>query len=115
MAAESIRAFTNDEYDYYRLTQDFGLLKRGTIFYHDPYDNVYGSIAKGCLKNCWTPDGNCYGELAGGTVILHYDFVNTDLFKAVELVDLGDLLPGKYELIVHADGDYELQKKGNMS
>lgn len=45
-------------------------------------DYINGSVANGCLKLCWTIDGNCY-TYTGGSVILHYDFVNTDLFELV--------------------------------
>ena len=81
-----IKALSDPKYDYYRLTKDFGVLKAGAIFYHDPDDDVYGSIAQGCLKLCWTPDGNCYGSpaIAGETVILHYIFANTDWFEKVD-------------------------------
>ena len=116
MSTNSIRAFSNPKYDYYRLTKDFGLLKAGTIFYHDPDDDVYGSIARGCLKNCWTPDGNCENSLCGGTVILHYDFINTDCFEKVErtpAVLMESLPQGYYDMEVHADGSWTLTKYGN--
>lgn len=116
MSANSIRAFSSPNYDYYRLTKNFGLLKAGTIFFHDSDDDMYGSAARGCLKNCWTPDGNCENGLCGGTVILHYDFVNTDWFEMAERtqVALADsLMPGHYEMDVHADGSWRLTKFGS--
>lgn len=117
MATNSIRAFSDPKYDYYRLTKDFGILKAGTIFYHDPDDNVYGSTANGCLKNCWMADGNCQSNICGGTVILHYDFVNTDWFEKTDRtaeILMSSLKVGKYELTVNADGGWILIKKGNM-
>ena len=66
MKLETVRAFSDSRYDYYRLTKPFGMLPVGTIFVHDPDDNMYGSPAQGCLKNCWAPDGSCYGGLCGG-------------------------------------------------
>lgn len=118
MAADSIRAFSNPTYNYYRLTKDFGLLKAGTIFFHDPDDNVYGSIAQGCLKNCWTPDGNCDNGLCGGTVILHYRFVDTEWFEKVErtpVTVMESLSQGHYEMDVHADGTWTITKFGGYS
>jgi len=113
---EVIRAFSSPNYDYYRLTKDFGLLKAGTIFYHDPNDDIYGSVAEGCLKNCWTADGDCSGSICGGTVILHYHFVNTDLFEKVDrtINTLADSLrPGSYELNINGDGRWEIKKHGS--
>lgn len=115
MSGTTIRAFSNPKYDYYRLTKDFGLLKAGTIFFHDPDDNVYGSISKGCLKNCYTPDGMCYGTIAGGSVILHYDYVNTDWFEKVHCdIDslMTSLAPGRYSMTVNDDGTWEMRKTG---
>ena len=114
--AESIRALSSPEYDYYKLTKDFGLLKAGTVFYHDPNDHVYGSIANGCLKNCWTPDGDCENKLCGGTVILHYDFIKTDWFEKIErtpMVLMNTLKQGNYKMEVHADGSWDIHKYGN--
>ena len=115
MSVESIRAFSDPKYDYYKLTKDFGILKAGTIFYHDTDDHVYGSIAEGCLKNCWTPDGNCENRLCGGTVILHCNFINTDWFERVDRsqwIVMGTLPPGHYEMDVHADGSWNIHKCG---
>lgn len=115
MAADSVRAFTNPNLDYYKLTKDFGLLKAGTIFYHDQDDDVYGSVAHGCLKNCWTPDGNTENGLCGGTVILHYNFIHTDWFEKVEFspaVLMESLPQGHYTLEVQADGSWTIHKCG---
>lgn len=85
-----MRAFKNKEFDYYELTQPLGfngkyyLIPEGAIFVHDTTDNVRGSIAAGCLKLCWTPDGNVYGWLGADSVVFHADFRKTDLFKKVD-------------------------------
>ena len=87
-----MRAFSDKRYDYYELTCDMGwnekreefLLPAGTIFVHDTDDHVNGSIAQGCLKNCWIPTGNTYGKLSGGTVILHAYFKNTTMFRLIQ-------------------------------
>lgn len=87
-----LRAFSDDRYDYYKLTTSLGhvnnkeewLLPVGTIFVHDTDDHERGSISNGCLKLCWTPDGNTYSSLCGGTVIFHADFINTSLFELVK-------------------------------
>ncbi len=113
--AEAVRAFENPNYDYYKLTRDLGLLKKGDIFYHDPADHIYGSVANGCLKNCWTPDGNCH-NICGGTVIFHYDFIHTDLFEKVERIPtilMETLDVGNYKLEVHSDGSWDIHKYGS--
>ena len=119
---EAIRAFSDISYDYYRLTQDLGTgLKKGAIFVHDPKDDVYGSIAEGCLKLCWTPDGGCYsGEsncgLCGGSVIFHYSFTRSNLFEKVQpsfKSFVKGLSTGQYDLRVLSDGNWELIKHGN--
>lgn len=80
----------NTSVDDNELTQPLGfknsnyLIPDGAIFVHDRDDNVRGSIAEGCLKLCWTPDGNCYGCLCGDTVVFHAEFKNTDLFRKVD-------------------------------
>jgi len=80
-----MRALSNRKYDYYELLQDFGVLEKGAIFYHDKNDHMYGSIAEGCLKLCWTPDGDCYSGLCGDTIFLHYDFTkDEDLFRKLK-------------------------------
>lgn len=87
-----MRAFEDGRYDYYELTQSLGLDNRckhyilpvGSIFYHDKHDSVRGSIADGCLKLCWTPDGNCYGWLCGDGMVFHASFKDTDLFRLVK-------------------------------
>ena len=92
-----MRAFANNKYDYYELTQSLGFYKNnylipdGAIFVHDRDDKVRGSIAEGCLKLCWTPDGNCYGSLCADTIIFHADFRNTDLFKKVDTHKINEL------------------------
>lgn len=118
---KAVRAFEYPQYDYYRLTRDLGPLKEGTIFFHDPDDHIYGSVAAGCLKNCWTTDGNCFPGndfgVCGGTVILHYSFANSDLFEKVERNEdtlMSSLSPGHYEMDVHANGRWELKKHGGM-
>lgn len=84
-----MKAFENNKYDYYELTQPLGFRKNdylipdGAIFVHDRDDSVRGSIAEGCLKLCWTPDGNCYGKLCADTIVFHADFRHTDLFEKV--------------------------------
>jgi hypothetical protein len=117
-----LRAFSDTHYNYYRLTQDLGTgLKKGAIFVHDPKDNVYGSVAEGCLKLCWTPDGNCYkGEnncgLCGGTVIFHYVFAESTLFEKVECSFesfVKGLERGQYGLEVFSNGTWRLQKHGD--
>lgn len=85
-----IRAFSDNRYDYYELTQSLGygnkdyILPKGSIFIHDKNDSKLGSIAEGCLKLCWTPDGNCYGSICGGAMMFHSAFINTDLFRLIQ-------------------------------
>lgn len=87
-----VRAFADSQYDYYELTQSLGLdnkngqyvLPAGSIFYHDKNDSIKGSIGDGCLKLCWTPDGNCYGWICGDSMAFHASFKNTNLFKLVQ-------------------------------
>jgi hypothetical protein len=72
-------------YNYYELLQDIPCLSRGSIFYWDKDDNIYGSIAEGCLKLCWTPKGSCYSGLAGDTIIFHASArKETEWFKLVQ-------------------------------
>lgn len=92
--SHGIRAFSDPRYDYYELQKDLeGLVPKGAIFVHDVDDQVYGSIANGCLKLCWTPDGNTYrgnlGSLCAGTVIFHTAFSRTSLFKRVKTEEPG--------------------------
>lgn len=87
-----MRAFSNMKYDYYELTIPLGrsnyggqyILPKGSIFVHDKDDDKLGSTAQGCLKLCWTPDGNCYGTICGDTVIFHASFKDSDLFRLVQ-------------------------------
>jgi len=74
MNNKSFTAFNALNYDYYRLKKDIGPLKAGAIFIHDKEDNIKGSVACGSLKLCWTPDGRCYSNFCGGSVILHPNF-----------------------------------------
>lgn len=94
-----MRAFKDPKYDYYELQQDLGfnnsgkgrqgyILPKGAIFYHDKEDSVKGSIGEGCLKLCWTPEGNCYGWICGDCMAFHAEFRNTDLFKLVKQHEL---------------------------
>jgi len=63
----SIRAFSDEKYDYYELMQDLGgIVPKGAIFVHDTDDTENGSIAEGCLKLCWTPNGNVYFDRTNG-------------------------------------------------
>ena len=90
-----LRAFSDKRYDYYRLTKSLGFnnsgygiknyaLPEGAIFVHDKDDSVHGSIGDGCLKLCWTPEGNTYGWICGGTMCFHAAFRRTDLFELVQ-------------------------------
>ena len=110
----SIKAFSDSRYEYYRLTKNLGNLEKGAIFYHDPDDCYFGSPAQGCIKLCWTPDGNCY-RYCGGAVIFHYDFVDSDLFERADKSDICSLIdalrPGKYELVVESNGDWNIKKR----
>lgn len=113
--ADAVCALSNPNYEYYRLTRDIGDLKAGAIFYHDPDDHVYGSMAEGCLKLCWTPTGNCYSDLCGGTVILHCSFARTSIFEKIEpcINNVAQILkPGHYMLTVNEDGSYQALKCG---
>lgn len=88
MAKDYLRAFGDQNYDYYELTQDIGFLPRGTVFVHDPNDDVRGSKSNGCLKLCWTAEGDCVGnhtqKVCGETVFFHTCFAETALFKKVK-------------------------------
>lgn len=83
-----IRAFSDDSYKYYRLKKDFGWLKAGAMFVYDPDDHMYGSTVHGCLKLCWTPDGDTYSGLCANTVFLHYLFCkDEEWFEEVYRID----------------------------
>ncbi|WP_346935340.1 hypothetical protein [Clostridium sp.] len=77
------RAFSDCNVDYYRLNYDLEHVKRGSIFYHDKKDSIRGSLMEGCLKLCWTPDGNCYGGLCADTVVFHVNFRESNMFSKV--------------------------------
>lgn len=100
-----MRAFENRGYDYYELTQPLGfdgrdyLIPDGAIFVHDKNDSIRGSIAEGCLKLCYTPDGQCYGSLCGDTVVFHAHFRYSDLFKKVDIQKINEL----EELIINLE------------
>ncbi|MCM1222540.1 MAG: hypothetical protein NC548_49530 [Lachnospiraceae bacterium] len=89
--AKGIEAFSDPRFDYYELQEDLAnIVPKGAIFVHDTEDQENGSIAEGCLKLCWTPDGNCYSSerlgsvgLCGGTVIFHASFKDSTMFKRV--------------------------------
>ena len=65
------RAFGNRNTEYYELQQDFGPLNKGAIFYWDKDDDIRGSIAEGCLKLCWSHEGDCQCGYVGGAFIFH--------------------------------------------
>lgn len=87
MSKTGFRAFSDDRYDYYELTTYLGaigdkiLVPKGAIFVHDTDDHERGSVGDGCLKLCWTPDGNSYGWLCADTIVFHANFKNSDMFK----------------------------------
>lgn len=115
MAVQSIRAFSDPGFNYYRLTKDFGCLKAGAVFFHDPDDSIYGSPAHGCLKLCWTPNGDCYDKLCGGTIALHANFIESNWFEKVDRTvanAINNLNPGYYGVEVHADGTWTIQQFG---
>lgn len=92
--SNGIRAFSDPRYDYYELQKDLeGLVPKGAVFVHDVDDKENGSIAQGCLKLCWTPDGNTYigdrGSLCAGTVIFHAAFRNTSMFRQISSSEEG--------------------------
>lgn len=78
------RAFRDSNTEYYKLRIDIGRVKAGTVFYYDPYDDIRGSIAAGCLKLAWTCDGNCQCGLCADTIVFHASMrEDTSLFKKV--------------------------------
>ena len=85
-----MKAFEDKGLNYYELMQPLGfngknyLIPDGAIFVHDIRDSVRGSIAEGCLKLCWTPEGNCYGGLCADTIVFHAEFRKTDLFRKID-------------------------------
>ena len=75
------------DYIFYKLKKDIPCIKAGAIFYWDEEDSIYGSSMMGCLKLCWTPDGNCYDGLCGGTVIFHAKAMDeTEWFEKIEKI-----------------------------
>lgn len=86
-----LKAFVDERFDYYELTESIGFLKhgvpllpKGSVFVHDTGDEIKGSPAEGCLKLCWTPGGGCYGSLCADSVIFHAEFRRSNLFKKVD-------------------------------
>lgn len=76
------RAFNDIDTEYYELLIDIGRVKRGTIFYYDPKDDIRGSIGAGCLKLAWSEDGNCQCGLCADTIVFHASMrEDTNLFK----------------------------------
>ena len=103
--SDGIRAFSDARYDYYELQKDLeGIVPAGAIFVHDTDDHQNGSLSNGCLKLCWTPDGNVYfgsrTGLAAGSVILHTAFIDTNLFRKIRSQE--DLEKEIYEELNHA-------------
>ena len=91
MDGMNLRAFYYPEMDYYELQRPLAdIVPAGAIFVHDKSDTVFGSAA-GCLKLCYSPDGNVYicrdsgktNGVCGGAIILHSSFINTCWFKQV--------------------------------
>lgn len=77
-----VRAFQGN-YNFYKLLKDIPGINAGAIFYWDKNDKIYGSIAQGCLKLCWTEEGSCYrGKsnigLCGDTIIFHASVRNNN-------------------------------------
>lgn len=117
-----LRAFSDKRYNYYELTQSLGfnnsgygikehILPKGSIFVHDKDDNRLGSIGDGCLKLCWTPDGNCYGGLCGGAMMFHSAFKNTDLFILVQSSEDINKIKKLENLISDLENQLEIAKK----
>ena len=78
-------AFEDSDTEYYKLLIDIGRVKAGTVFYYDPYDDVRGSIAAGCLKLAWTSRGDCQAGLCADSIVFHASMKeDTSLFKRVE-------------------------------
>lgn len=73
-AVNKRRAFGDPDTEYYRLRINIGKIKRGTIFYYDPNDDVRGSKGAGCLKLAWTENGSCQCGLCGDTIVFHTSF-----------------------------------------
>lgn len=106
----NVRAFSDPQYNYYELTKSLGLeddgrylLPAGSIFYHDKNDSVKGSIGAGCLKLCWTPDGNCYGRICGDCMAFHASFKDTNLFKLVQPEKVNEEIKKLKEIAIHLE------------
>lgn len=78
------RAFGDSGTEYYELLIDIVPLKKGAIFYYDPYDYVRGSVSLGCIKLAWTKDGGCYSMYCANTFVMHANTrEDTSLLKRV--------------------------------
>lgn len=112
MGAKSVRAFSDPKYDYYKLLVPFGTLEPGAIFYYDREDALFGSLSEGCVKLCWTADGDCYGGINGGAIVLPASYRNVEtLFKRCSSgrnkIDAMNLLrAGRYNVILFDDGTF---------
>lgn len=103
MSVKAPRAFADGRFDYYELQQDLAnIVPKGAIFVHDTEDDVYGSIADGCLKLCWTPNGNIYSTeshgICGGTIVLHSVFKDSEMFKLARASDPRPIIQSLREL-----------------
>jgi hypothetical protein len=84
-----VRAYS-EGYNFYELLKDIPCVDAGAIFYWDKNDDRLGSIAEGCLKLCWTPDGSCYSSkttlgVCGDTIVFHASARNdSNWFKLVQ-------------------------------
>lgn len=117
-----LRAFSDNRYDYYELTQSLGfndsgygikdyILPKGSIFVHDKNNSKLGSVSEGCLKICWTPDGDCYGGICGGAMMFHSVFINTDLFRIVQSSKDNDKIEKLVTLINDLENQLENAKR----
>lgn len=74
------RAFCDKDTEYYQLLIDIGRIRKGT---YDPEDDIRGAW-NGCLKMCWTFDGDCYNDLAADTIVFHKSMMEDEtVFKKV--------------------------------
>lgn len=111
-----VRAFQGN-YEFYILQQDLPCVDAGAVFYWDKDDTVYGSIAEGCLKLCWTPEGSCYGNnkvigLCGNAIIFHAEARNDKEwflhynFKQMTVKEIEKELGYKIEIINEQNQDF---------